>query len=349
MKAKGYIIILMSETLYRKYRPKVFDEVVGQETVINSLRNGLKNETLAHAYIFAGSRGIGKTSIARIFANAIGVSANDLYEIDAASNRGIDDIRAIKDAVATLPFDSKYKLYIIDEAHMLTKEAWNALLKTLEEPPEHVIFILATTELEKIPDTILSRCETHTFRKPDQSTLVEVIKRTAKKEGFAIDTESAEVIALLADGSFRDAHGALQKVISSINSKTITLKEVEEISGAPKSSMVVHIIEAISNKDVAKALEVVALLRKENRDVKAFMKLLLEKVRAILLVRIGGPLKEAELSRLSDDHKAFVESEAKKSGITSESLLILLDAFEKVSRSSFPDVALEAVLLSYLK
>ncbi|MFA6050076.1 MAG: DNA polymerase III subunit gamma/tau [Candidatus Paceibacterota bacterium] len=335
----------MSETLYRKYRPKKFDEVIGQEQVVSVLKNALKNDTVAHAYIFAGSRGIGKTSIARIFAEALGVSQNDLYEIDAASNRGIDDIRAIKDAVSTLPFDSRYKVYIVDEAHMLTKEAWNALLKTLEEPPSHVLFILATTEIEKIPDTILSRCEMHVFKKPDQATLKEMIKHTAKKEGLSIEDEAIEVLALIADGSFRDAHGALQKIISSSEGGKVTLADVEQISGAPKVGLVHDLIDALSEKDVSKGINVVVTLRKENRDVKAFMKLLLEKVRAVLFVRLGGEFAEGVEKTASKDHFAFLKAHADKKSITSETLITLLDAYERASRSSFPDTALEASLL----
>src|SRR3989344_7663691 len=139
----------MSETLYRKYRPKSFKEVLGQEQVVKVLEASIKNKKISHAYLFAGSRGTGKTSVARIFANELGVVSEDLYEIDAASNRGIEDIRALREGVQTLPFRSPYKVYLIDEAHMLTREAWNALLKTLEEPPSHVIFIFATTELQK--------------------------------------------------------------------------------------------------------------------------------------------------------------------------------------------------------
>lgn len=216
----------MTEVLYRKYRPKKFDEVVGQEQVVSHLKEALKGN-LSHAYIFAGSRGTGKTSIARIFSDALGTSVSDLYEIDAASNRGIDDIRAIKEAVHTMPFESKYKVYIIDEAHMLTREAWNALLKTLEEPPAHVLFILATTELEKIPETILSRCQTLTFKKPSDKTLREVISATAKKEGYKIEPEALDIIVLLADGSFRDAHGALQKALGGSKDKIVTLEALE--------------------------------------------------------------------------------------------------------------------------
>src|SRR3989344_2675429 len=340
----------MHETLYRKYRPKDFDEVIGQESIVSSLKSALKGEKVAHAYIFAGSRGTGKTTIARIFADALGVSQNDLYEIDAASNRNIDDIRAIRDAVATLPFDSKFKIYLLDEVHMLTKEAWNALLKTLEEPPSHVIFIMATTELEKIPDTILSRSELHTFKKPDQAVLKELITRTAKKESFAIEEEAADVLAMLSDNSFRDAHGNLQKIISSIVGAKITLANVEEISGAPKMALVHNLIDAIVDKDISKAIGIVATLREENRDTKAFMKLLLGKVRNIILLRIS-PQLEGELKKeLTSEHLAFLKTHAdKKNGINSDTLLSLLDAYENVSYSSFPDIALEAALLKLLE
>ena len=147
----------MSEVLYRKYRPKSFKEVFGQDHIVDVLDNSIRTEKVSHAYLFVGTRGTGKTTVARIFADKLGVSVNDLYEIDAASNRGIEDIKELRDGTRVLPFDSKYKVYIIDEAHMLTTEASNALLKTLEEPPKHVIFIMATTELEKVPETIVSR------------------------------------------------------------------------------------------------------------------------------------------------------------------------------------------------
>jgi DNA polymerase-3 subunit gamma/tau len=341
----------MSETLYRKYRPKKFDEVIGQEAIVSSLQNALKGDKIAHAYIFGGSRGTGKTTLARIFADALGVSQNDLYEIDAASNRGIDEIRAIRDAVYTLPFDSKFKIYILDEAHMLTKEAWNALLKTLEEPPSHVIFIMATTELEKIPDTILSRCELYTFKKPDESVLKEVIKRTAKKEGFAIEDEAADVLSMLADGSFRDAHGNLQKIISSVSSSKITLENVELISGAPKVALVHNLIDAIGDKDIEKAIGVVAKLRAENRDLKAFMKLLLSKVRSIILLRINPSFEKMIADSITKEHLEFLQNHAAKkpSHINSDALLALLNAYEKVSHSSFPDIALEAALLTIIQ
>lgn len=334
------------QTLYRKYRPHKFDEVIGQDKIVSALENSIKIGKVGHAYIFAGSRGTGKTTIARIFADALSVSQNDLYEIDAASNRGIDDIRAIKDAVNTLPFDSKYKVYIIDEAHMLTREAWNALLKTLEEPPAHVIFILATTEIEKIPDTIMSRCESYLFRKPDQSVLKQVITKTSKKEGYEIEEEASDVLALIADGSFRDAHGALQKIISSLGGKNITLKDVEDITGAPKSELVNDLLSSIDNKDLSKAISVIENIRQDNLNIKAFTKLLIEKVRTIILMRISSDFVNKNKDTLSKENfvflKAFADKRGKDTNINSETLLKLLDVYEKISYSSLPDVALEA-------
>ena len=161
-----YTVSMSESVLYRKYRPQSFKEVLGQEHVVEALEGAIRLGRVAHAYLFSGSRGTGKTSVARILAKALGTSETDLYEIDAASNRGIDDIRLLRDGVSAVPFESKRKVYIIDEVHMLTKEAFNALLKTLEEPPPHVIFILATTELEKVPETIISRCQTFSFKRP---------------------------------------------------------------------------------------------------------------------------------------------------------------------------------------
>src|SRR3972149_6654749 len=222
----------MSEVaLYRKYRPSSFKEVLGQEQVVQVLEGALKLGNVAHAYLFAGSRGTGKTSIARIFARELKTSDNDIYEIDAASNRGIDDIRQLREGVRTSPFDSKYKVYIIDEVHMLTKEAWNALLKTLEEPPENVIFILATTEIEKIPETIISRCQTFIFKKPTETILKNLCLEVVKKEGYDLDQPGAELVAILGDGSFRDVLGIIQKIISFSKDKKIDREEIEAVTG----------------------------------------------------------------------------------------------------------------------
>ncbi|MFA5841932.1 MAG: AAA family ATPase, partial [Candidatus Paceibacterota bacterium] len=168
---------------YRKYRPDTFGKVLGQDHIVSVLKSAVESGSTVHAYLFAGSRGTGKTSVARILSRELGTSENDLYEIDAASNRGIDDVRALKEAVQALPFESRYKVYIVDEVHMLTKEAFNALLKTLEEPPKHVVFILATTELGKLPETIISRCQVFNFRKPSEQVLKDLVLDIAQAEG----------------------------------------------------------------------------------------------------------------------------------------------------------------------
>ncbi len=216
----------MTQALYRKYRPLGWDAVRGQEHIVETLQSSIKLGNVAHAYLFFGSRGTGKTTVARIVARELGTSDNDIFEMDAASNRGIDDIRELRENISTLPFDSKYKVYIIDEAHMLTKEAWNAMLKTLEEPPAHVVFILATTELEKVPETIVSRCQVYTFKKPTMATLRDLAIDTAKSEGFTLEPAGADLVALLGDGSFRDMYGMLQKAIAGSVDKKISLKEI---------------------------------------------------------------------------------------------------------------------------
>src|SRR3989338_1191298 len=169
------------QSLYRTYRPATFAEVVGQEQVTKPLEEAAKSKKIGHAYLFAGSRGLGKTSVARIFASAIGCGENVLYEIDAASNNSVEDIRTLTEGVYTLPFASSYKVYILDEVHMLSKGAWNAFLKTLEEPPSHAVFILATTELEKVPETVQSRCQVFEFKRPTRAVLAKMTAAVAKR------------------------------------------------------------------------------------------------------------------------------------------------------------------------
>jgi DNA polymerase-3 subunit gamma/tau len=341
----------MSENaLYRKYRPQNFKQVLGQDHIVKVLESSIEIDKLAHAYIFSGSRGTGKTSVARIFAREIGTSVNDITEIDAASNTGVDNIRDLNESVSTLPFDSKYKVYILDEAHMLSKGAWNALLKTLEEPPAHVIFILATTEFEKIPETVVSRCQTFSFKKPTQKVLKEVIVSIAKKEGFVLEPASADLIALLGDGSFRDAQSILQKVMGSSRDKKISLDEVVLVTGAPKSELVNDFIRAIAENNLELGLGAISQAGEANIDLLLYFKLVLHKMRAILLLRNLKSSEENIKEEMTDTDFAFLKNlaEQKPSVINSETLLILLSFYDLVAKAYLPELVLELALSKIL-
>lgn len=339
----------MSEykALYSKYRPSKFKEVLGQEQVTKVLEESIKLGNIAHAYLFFGSRGTGKTSVARILAKEIGTSNDDLYEIDAASNTSVDDIRALNESVTTMPFNSKYKVYILDEVHMLSKSAFNALLKTLEEPPSHVIFVLATTEEHKIPETVISRCEGYTFKKPTQKLLVEVIKKVAKSEGYEIDKSSADLISLLGDGSFRDTLGVLQKVINSSKDKKISIEEVEKVTGAPKTTLVNDFIDSLADSDCEKGLNAIAVAIDQNIDMKVFLSMILVKVRTVLLARFSKTAeKNFENSLTKEDLEKLKEWTGKKGeNITSKTLERLLDAYLMTGSTYLPQIPLELAVV----
>lgn len=334
------------EVLYRKYRPKSFDEVIGQDHVLRALGGAIKNDAVAHAYLFAGSRGIGKTSIARIFAREIGTSPNDIYEIDAASNRGIDDVRALREAVAVLPFESKFKVYIIDEVHMLTKEAFNALLKTLEEPPKHVVFILATTEVYKLPETIVSRCQVFEFKRPSVEVLRDTILAVAKKEGYAIEPAAAELVALVGDGSFRDSHGILERVVAGIKGKKIARVDVEEATGSPKSEMVRDFVRALAEKNAAKAFAAITALREKSFDPKLFLELSVSLARLIIFHKMG--VRADVIAHASEEDQKFAAELAKNSAavLDSKTLRHMLGAFEYVGLSTVRELPLELLVLA---
>ncbi len=337
----------MSEALYRKYRPSKFGEVVGQDHIVKVLEAEAKSGEISHAYLFAGTRGLGKTSIARIFADAIGTSKNDIYEIDAASNTSVEDIRTLNDSVFTLPFESKYKVYILDEVHMLSKSASNALLKTLEEPPSHVVFILATTETHKIPETVLSRCETYTFKKPSQEVLKKLVINIAKKEGSVLDESSAELVAILGDGSFRDTLGVLQKVLAYSKDKNIKEEDVRLVTGAPAIDIVHDVITGIAKKDLKLSLDGVKKAVSQNIDMSVFLKLILHTARAVMLVRFNAiNIVKDELSESEFD---FVSKLAKGDGVFSSSVLVeLLSAYEKTAGSYIPSLPLELALVNII-
>ena len=346
--------------LYRKYRPQTFKDVIGQNHIVKVLEGAIALGNISHAYLFSGSRGTGKTSMARILSREIGTSANDLVEMDAASNRGIDDVRGIRDSVNTLPFESKYKVYIIDEVHMLTKDAWNAFLKTLEEPPAHVIFILATTELEKVPDTVISRCQTFLFKQPNQATLKDFALMVAKKEGAVLEPEAAELVALLGDGSFRDAHGILEKVLSMRTYPTsprlrgtieITRSEIEEVTGAPRAELVQHILESIVEKNLERGLKAIQTAGEANADMKLFAKLILERLRFLFLLRLKAGMDNYIAEQVSEDDFKFLQTLAAKAGptLTADVLLRFIRAYEDSGRTSIPELALELALAESIK
>lgn len=338
--------------LYRKYRPKNWEDVVGQDHIVSVLEKSVEEKKVSHAYLFVGSRGTGKTSVARIFAESIGTTVNDLYEIDAASNRGIDDIRELRDGVRVLPFDSKYKIYIIDEVHMLSKDAWGALLKTLEEPPKHVIFILATTEIHKVPDTIISRCQVFNFKKPTDATLKEIVKDIAEKEGYELDGGSAELIAILGDGSFRDAEGILQKVLNFAKGKKIKREEIEKITGAPKTVLVNDLLTSLLKKDLEEGIKTVNLASKENLDMKLYLKLIIQKVRMAIILRYAPKLEETMAGDLSSDDLVFLKNivkEDKEGMFRSQTLATLLEAYQNIDRAFISELPLELALVKILK
>lgn len=333
--------------LYRKYRPQTFKEVVGQDHIVKVLDGSVKLGNISHAYLFSGTRGTGKTSIARIFAREIGCTPNDLYEIDAASNRGIDDVREIRESVNTLPFESKYKVYIIDEVHMLTKEAFNALLKTLEEPPAYAVFILATTEIDKLPETVVSRCQAFQFRKPSQQVLKDMVLSVAKKEGFSLDPSSADLIALLGDGSFRDTLGIVQKVINSSKDKKISVEEVETVTGAPRKALVNDFIDAVVGKDLARGLAAIKNASGHNIDMKVFLKLILLKLRFILLLKFSAGMDEMIKGEVSEEDFKYLSELAKKKdlALSSATLVEFLNAYDAVGRAYIPELPIELALV----
>jgi len=333
--------------LYRKYRPHAFAEVRDQDHIVSVLESAIKKDAIPHALLFSGDRGTGKTTLARIFAEALGTSEEDLYEIDAASNRGIDDIRALKEAVHTAPFNSKYKVYIIDEVHMLTKEAFNALLKTLEEPPAQVIFILATTEADKLLNTIISRCQVFTLHSPSRAVLTDMLLDVAKQEGVELTPDAADLIALAADGSFRDALSILQKVLLLSEDKLGEVDEVAAVIGAPKRELLNAFVEALADKDAPKALAAVVEAKAAHIDMKLFTRLALEQVRLVMLIRNAPEVAKTEQQRMSEEEYARLTELSKTYATVLNSHLVraLLEVSVSMHSSTMPHVALEVLVV----
>lgn len=332
-------------TLYRTYRPEAWSEVRGQEHVVRVLEAAIKNKKIAHAYLFSGSRGTGKTSVARILAREIGVTPNDLYEIDAASNTGVEHIREVREGAHVLPLESPYKVYIVDEAHMLSRNAWNAFLKTLEEPPEHVIFIMATTERDKIPETVQSRCEIYSFKQPTREMLAETVSDVAKKEGYALERPASELVALLAEGSFRDALGILQKVLAVSKNRKIDEEEVELVSGAPRAGLVRELLSAIAKKNAVDALGTIEKAVSENMDPRVLAKLLIHRMRVVLLLRFAPDIAKSLANEFGEADLELAKRLSKEAGVNSETLRALLEAYSKMAYAAVPHLPLELAVI----
>ncbi|HKE62293.1 MAG TPA: DNA polymerase III subunit gamma/tau [Nitrospira sp.] len=305
----------------RKYRPGTFDDVIGQPHVVQTLVNSITTKRIAQAYVFSGTRGVGKTTVARILAKALNCEKGptgtpcvtcvncqeiaqgtsvDVIEIDGASNTSVDDVREIRENVKFTPFKGTYRVYIIDEVHMLSNSAFNALLKTLEEPPPHVVFIFATTEIHKIPATILSRCQHYNFRRIAKTEIIERLRHVAKQDGITIEDRSLTALARASEGSMRDALSLLDQAVA-FGGKSIIHSDLEALLGAVPQELLRAIIRAITAQDSAAALQVLAQLLDQGHDLRAYCADVVEYLRNLLVVSVTSPQEWPRLIEASSD------------------------------------------------
>lgn len=363
---------MAAQALYRKWRSQTFDEVIGQEHVTRTLRNALREGRMAHAYLFAGPRGTGKTSTARLLAKAVnclqedpsarpdntcpvclainGGTLLDLIEIDAASNRGIDEIRDLRDKVHFVPSQARTKVYVIDEVHMLTPEAFNALLKTLEEPPPHVIFVLATTEPHRIPDTVLSRCQRFDFRRIPTHEIVGRLSFILEQEGRSADPGALEMIARSAEGSMRDAISLTDQLLS-YGDDAITEAQVQAVRGTISGQAIQDLAAAMGNGDAAAGLALINQLGSEGQDLRQLTIQLVAYLRAVLVSRVSGPQARQILTELSSEQLVQAQALAERFDTPSlaRAVRLLNTASGEMRDATQPQLTLELAWLATLQ
>ncbi len=357
------------QVLYRKYRPQTFAEIVGQEHVVKALQNSLAQDKIAHAYLLAGPRGSGKTTIARILAKSLNCASRlessdpcnkcsqcldfnasrslDLIEIDAASNRGIDEIRSLRENVRFGPSSGRYKVYLIDEAHMITPQAFNAFLKTLEEPPAHVVFILATTEAHRLLPTIISRTQRFDFKRLSVSELVDRLSQIAQKEKVEVEPGALKLIAHEADGAARDAEGLLEQVIATGENK-ITLEQAEEILGLFSHRKIKDFVSLVAAQNQAGALAWLHKIVNAGYDINQLLKSLNHYVRKMIMISVSPELSRAVKSDLAEDDYRLMEAQVGK--VSAPELAGWLNVFSQAKKNSanypLPQMALEVALIN---